>query len=124
MISLSLDVPEQAARGRPVPIVLRVRNDDDRPAELYLQGRGEPAFDVVVRTAAGDVAWRRLEGAALQMVLQLKTLGPGETLELRDAWDQRDASGVQSPGGAYDVEAVLLTDGEPLRSVPKTLRLR
>ena len=123
-VTLALEVPREHARGRRVPIVLRVRNDTARPVALGLGGR-DITFDVVVTDAAGAVVWRRLQGAAMQAILQLRVLAPGETLELRAEWAGRGARGKLAPPGEYTVQALLPTDEpEPLRAPPQPLRLR
>ena len=123
-VTLALDVPAEAAHGRRVPIVLRVSNETSRAIELGLGGR-DITFDVVVTDAAGAIVWRRLQGAAVQSILQLRVLAPGETLELRAEWAGRGARGKLVPAGEYTVQALLPTDEpQPLRSPPRTLRLR
>ncbi len=116
--SLSFTVVAQAeARvGADVPITLRLTNTGDRSTELYLRGR-EVAFDIVVTDHAGVVVWRRLAGAVVPGILQVKVLGPGETLELEDAW--RPAA-----PGEYDVVGILPTDEpEPLRTPVAAIRV-
>ena len=123
-VTLALEVPREHACGRRVPIVLRVHNGTARNVELGLGGR-DITFDVVVTDAAGAIVWRRLQGAAVQSILQLRVLAPGETLELRAEWACRGARGKLVPAGEYTVQAFLPTDEpEPLRSAPQPLRLR
>jgi hypothetical protein len=108
-LRLHLLAPAAARAGAPVPITIRVANGGGRPLELHLQGRGI-AFDVVVKDEAGTVVWRRLEGAFIQGILQLKTLAPGESFDLDAAW-------TPTAPGTYTVEGVLPTDEpQPLRT--------
>jgi len=122
-LRLTLVAPESVRVGQPVPLVLRLTNVTDRPIEAHFLGR-TIAFDVVIAREDGAVVWRRLAGAAVQGILQIKTLAPGETLELKDMWRQRDASGKAVPPGTYNLQGVLPTDApEPLRTPPAHLRV-
>lgn len=108
--------------GEPVPITLRVVNTDTGPLELSLLGR-TPVFAITVTRLRGDVVWRRLEGQTMPMILQLRTLAPGEELVLRDDWDQRTKRGELVEPGDYVVEGALLTDSQPLRTPAASLRI-
>ena len=118
-LRLTLDVPASARAGDRIPIRFEVENAADAPVELTLAGR-TLTFDIVVEDATGTVAWRRLEGAALQMIARLRILSPGERLTLRSTWNGRAAP------GNYTVRGLLLTDAAPLESprVPLQLRAR
>lgn len=119
---VELMVPQAIAAGRPVPVTLRISNTGDRPLDLYLQGR-PIAFDLTVQR--GDqVVWRRLEGATLSLILQIRTLAPGEVLDLKETWKQEDNAGRPVGPGDYTVTGSVLTDGEPLRAAPTPLRIR
>jgi len=123
-LRLSLDLPAEVAPGAPVPITLRAENVAGRPLDLYLRGR-TVAFDVTVESAAGDTLWRRLEGEVIPAIVQVRTLAPGERLELRATWGQRRRSGVPAGPGDYTVRGALLTDApEPLQTPPTLLRIR
>ncbi|MGH7519169.1 MAG: BsuPI-related putative proteinase inhibitor [Gemmatimonadales bacterium] len=121
--TVELDVPREVRVGEPVPMTLRVTNTADRPLTLRLRGR-PIAFDLVVRRDDSTIVWRKLEGAMIAMVLQLRTLAPGETLELEDVWRQQDAEGTRVSPGDYIVTGALLTDSStPLESPPAALRI-
>lgn len=123
-VTLALDLPAEAVRGEAIDVVLRVRNDTPRTVELGLRGR-DPTFDVVVANASGRIVWRRLEGAALLAILQLRALAPGEELVLRARWDGRTRDGALAPPGDYAVQALLHTDEAlPLSTSPSPLRVR
>ena len=92
--TVTIEVPSEVSAGAPVPLTLHVTNPTERPLTLYLRGR-PVAFDVVVARADGTVVWRRLAGAIITMVLQVRTLAPGETLELKDAWNQATTTGAR-----------------------------
>lgn len=114
-------VPLKVAAGEPVPMTLRIANTGKRPIELHLQGR-TITFDVIVQQ--GDaVVWRRLEGATVPAILQIRTLGPGEVLKLKDVWRQTDPTGGQVAPGDYTVSGSVPTDGKPLRTAAVTLRI-
>ena len=112
-------VPPKVAAGVPVPIAIRIGNTTDRPIELHLQGR-TVVFDLTV--SRGDaVVWRRLEGESVTAILQLRTLAPGEVLELKDTWRQEDGTGRPVGRGKYSVTGMVPTDAAPLRAGPVTL---
>jgi Intracellular proteinase inhibitor len=114
-------VPPKVAAGVPVPIAIRIGNTADRPIELHLQGR-TVVFDLIV--SRGDaVVWRRLEGESVTAILQLRMLAPGEVLELKDTWQQKDGRGRTVGPGEYTVTGVVPTDAAPLRAGPVTLMI-
>jgi hypothetical protein len=108
--------------GESVPITLRVSNTGTGSLELSLLGRS-PVFDITVSRPDGDVVWRRLEGETLPMILQLRSLASGETLTLRDDWDQRTNRGKAVEPGSYLVRGALFTDEQPLRTPAASLRI-
>ena len=115
-------VPRSVRLGEPVPVTLRLTNAGNQKVDLYLLGR-RITFDIIVAGPDGRVVWRRLEGASSQQILQVKTLAPGETLELKDVWTQRTNAGGLVPLGVYTVQGVLPTDAAPLQTVPVRLRI-
>jgi hypothetical protein len=121
-ITFTVVAPASVRRGEPVPITLRLTNTGGRALTLYLTGRSI-TFDIIVARLDGDVVWRRLEHVASQQILQVKTLAPGETLELKDQWRQRTNAGAAAPTGDYTVTGVIPTDGQPLRTAPVRLRV-
>lgn len=121
-LRLEADVPPEVRLGVPVPITLRAVNTGTTPLELYLMGRS-PTFDITVARPDGAVVWRRLEGQMVPAILQLRTLAPGETLEVRHDWDQRTTRGQIVSRGTYVVQGALLTDAQPLRTPAAPLRI-
>ncbi len=119
---VELVVPPRVALGQPVPMTLRIRNTKDRPITLYLQGR-PIAFDLVVEQPDGEVVWRRLEGAAVSAILGIRTLAPGEVLDLKESWKQQTRTGRRVSPGEYSVRGSVLTDREPIRAGPVPLRI-
>ena len=123
---LTLVAPREATEGGRIRLALRIENPGDAPLDLYLRGR-DPTADVVVTRADGTVAWERLRGAAIQAVLQLRTLAPREALTVRMRWDLRGDDRVPLAPGEYALRAILLTDvpggraapAVPLRIVPR-----
>ncbi|MFL5517665.1 MAG: BsuPI-related putative proteinase inhibitor [Gemmatimonadales bacterium] len=108
--------PARVRQGEPLRFTLRIENAGRRPATFYLQGR-PPAFDVAVHDGAGRQVWRRLEGAAVTMVLGIRELAPGEFLELEGHWPQTDAGGAQVAPGRYRLTGLLPGEpGQDLRS--------
>ena len=113
--------PRTVDAGAPVPISIRIGNTADRPIDLHLQGR-TVVFDLTV--ARGDsVVWRRLEGEVVPAILQLRTLAPGEVLELQDTWHQRDKAGRRVAPGEYRVSGMVPTDAAPIRAGPVPLTI-
>lgn len=114
--------PRSVRLGEPVPVTLRLTNAGNQKVDLYLLGR-RITFDIIVAGPDGRIAWRRLEGTSGQQILQVKTLAPGETLELKDAWTQRTNAGGPVLPGVYTVQGVLPTDATPLQTAPVRLRI-
>jgi hypothetical protein len=120
---LAIEVPATVARGDRVPITLHVTHPGPDALEIYLRGRAA-TFDVEVADVSGRVVWRRLDGAVIPGIIQLRVLWPGERFDLHASWDQRDADGTPVAAGDYVVRALLLTDAlEPLPSDAAHLRI-
>jgi hypothetical protein len=103
-VTVELEHPDRIPTGHTVPFAVRVVNPGPGTVDLSLTG--DPvAVDVVVRDRAGQVLWRRLHGEMIGLVLQLRSLGPGEALEFHYEWDLRDNEGNLVPPGTYRVQA-------------------
>ncbi len=87
-------------------MTLVLENRGSRTVQVELTGR-PPAFDFRVLTETGTEVWRRLDGVAISLILQPATVGPGETLEFTEHWDQRDQSGRPVGPGSYRAQAIL-----------------
>ena len=124
-LRVELVAPAAVRAGEPVPVLIRITNPSDKPVDAYFVGR-EIAFDIVIRKGAdSSVVWRRLTGRAVQTVLQVRTLKPGEILELGDTWRQQSDAGEVVAAGSYTVEGVVLGQGkEAMRTEPKKLEIR
>jgi hypothetical protein len=123
--SMTIDIrlPAEVCRGDKVAITLRVTNTSGKPLTLYLQGR-PVAFDVIISRRDGTLVWRRLEGAVISAVLQVRSLAPGEVMEFSDSWSQRTNLGAAVEPGEYLVTGVLPTDPPAeLRTQPVPLRI-
>jgi hypothetical protein len=121
-LSFTLVAPHTVRRGEPVPVVLHLTNTSARTVNLYLTGR-TIAFDIIVTGADGHVVWHRLEHVTGQQIVQVKTLAPRETFELKDVWHQRTNAGARVSPGDYTLTGVIPTDRESLRTVPVPLRI-
>ena len=84
-------------------LVLTNRGTDTVEVEL---GGNPIAFDFIV-TADGAEIWRRLEGVAIEDILQVRTLAPGDSLDFAAAWNQRMNRGAAAEAGAYQVRGIL-----------------
>ena len=113
-LDVSLILPRSPRRGEPIPITFRARNRTARPLDLYLRGR-TPTLDVLIARRRTQVVWRRLEGEIIPAILHLRTLAPGEALEVETSWDQRTKADLLEPG-EYTAQGLLLAEGEPLES--------
>ena len=127
-LRVELVAPAAVRAGEPVPVTIRITNPTDKPVDAYFVGR-EVAFDIVVRKAAPPedttIVWRRLFGRAVQAVLQVRTLAPGEILLLRDTWQQLSDAGSRVPAGNYTVQGIVLgQDKEQLRTPALSLEIR
>ena len=122
-MTLHLVMPASVHMGEAVPITLRLTNPDRQAADIYLQGR-PAAFDIIVTRPDGTPVWRRLEGAVIPAVLQVRSLTPGAVLEFHDSWPQRTNLGAAVEPGDYLVTGVLPTDPPAeLRTGPVSLRI-
>ena len=123
-LRVELVAPAAVRSGEPVTVTIRITNPSDKPIDAYFVGR-EIAFDIVVRKGDSSVVWRRLKGRAVHMVLQVRTLQPGEKIELGDIWQQQSDAGGVAAAGSYTVEGVVLGQGkEAMRTEPKKLEIR
>jgi hypothetical protein len=121
-VTSSLEAPEQVQSGDSVPFVIRLRNSGAQAADLYLRGR-EIAFDVVLADSSGTEIWTRLHDQIVQAVIRIVQLEPGKSIELRHVWNQLDNSGRQVRSGDYVVRGLVLTDGVPIRTPERRLRI-
>jgi hypothetical protein len=116
-------LPDSIRQGEPVPITLLLTNPGPKPATVYLGGR-PTAFDIVITRTDGTPVWRRLNGAVINAILQVRILAPGETLEFSDTWRQQDERGRQIKAGEYRVTGVLPSDPpEKLRTPTASLHV-
>jgi hypothetical protein len=116
-LRVRLEVAREIRVGQPVPIVLRLENTGERPLDLYLRGR-TIAFDIFITRPAGRIVWQRLKDEIIPAIVQLKVLRPGEVLELKDEWPQRDNRGEPVAPGSYVVRGTVLTEGPAALETP------
>jgi intracellular proteinase inhibitor BsuPI len=122
-LSLELEVPAEVPLGSPVPVSIRARNLTDRTLTLNLLGT-ETVYDLVVSRKDGTPIWRRLEGKSVPMILRVVTIGPRDSLTVTGSWNQRSNAGTPVEPGEYQIQGLLPTDKEPLRTPTRTLRIR
>src|SRR5262245_61560632 len=70
-VNITLRLAAQVQAGDSVPITVRVENISSHRLDLSLLGR-EIAFDIIIETRSGEPVWRRLQGATLQSILQVR----------------------------------------------------
>jgi len=114
---VTIRAPKTVAAGATIPISMRIENTSSEPLELYLHGR-EATYDFIVTSSDGDIVWRRLEGQVVQAILRVDVLAPGQVLELRDSWNQRDNAGKRVAPGSYLVRGILLGEGSSTLESP------
>jgi Intracellular proteinase inhibitor len=120
---LSLEAPDEVATGQTVNLKLIWRNMTDRPVDLTLAGR--PAYDFVVTSQEGKEIWRWLAGQAVQDLIEIKTVDPGQKLEFILEWQPVDQAGAALPPGNYRVHGVLnLEPPTMIKTKPKPLIIR
>ena len=104
-LALELQVPLDVPLGMPVPLKLILKNTGDQRVEVALGGR--PAYDFAITRPDGTEIWRGMHGQAVQQILALVALSPGQELEFTAEWPQRDNAGTPVPAGAYEVRGLL-----------------
>jgi hypothetical protein len=119
-LTLELEIPAEFQVGQPVPLKLKLRNTSQQPVELILGGR--PPYDFVVTKQDGIEIWRWSHGQAIQAILEVRTLNPGEELEFTTEWQQLDNAGAPIRPDTYFVRGVLNSDPpQKLETEPKQL---
>jgi Intracellular proteinase inhibitor len=120
---LSLEAPDEVEAGQTVNLKLIWRNLTGQPVELTLGGR--PAYDFVVTSYEGKEMSRWLAGQAVQDILEIKTVAPGQKLEFMLEWQPLDQAGTALPPGDYLVHGILnLEPPAVLKTKPKPLIVR
>ncbi len=104
-LALELQVPSDVPLGVTVPLKLILKNTGDQRMEVALGGR--PAYDFAITRPDGTEIWRWMHGQAVQQILALIALSPGQELEFTAEWPQRDNAGTPVAAGAYEVRGVL-----------------
>jgi hypothetical protein len=107
-LALQLDAPAQARVGTPLRLKLTLTNTTKQPVQVMLGGR--PPYDFVLTSADGAKSWRWSADQAIQMILETRTLKPGEQLAYDAEWRVKDRSGDLPSPGRYKVRAVLNMD--------------
>lgn len=121
-VSFEIEVPRQVRAGRTILIAMRLHNRSDKTITLQLLGR-TMTWDVVVKDSAGREVFRLLRDRADATILRLDRLAGGEVRDMAYRWDQRADDGRPVRPGDYSLEALLLTEGDPIRSSPASIRV-
>jgi hypothetical protein len=104
-LTVALEVQSSVSVGEAVPLTLKLRNEGESLASVYLGGN--VPYDFVVSKPNGTEVWRWLASQVIQPLLELKTLDGGEELKFEGEWDQRNNEGQPVSPGAYLVRGVL-----------------
>ncbi|MCX8103306.1 MAG: BsuPI-related putative proteinase inhibitor [Candidatus Bipolaricaulota bacterium] len=108
VLTVTLDVPSEARAGKTILFQLKVQNTGQGLLSVTLGGR--PPYDFVVTTQDGAEVWRWSYGQAIQEILEIKTLKPGEHLVYTVEWDQQSNSRQPVGPGEYMVRGLLNVD--------------
>ena len=121
-LDLELVMPARVRSGETVQLTLRVVNRSDREIDLYLRGRSI-TFDAEIARTNGEVVWQLLAGEIIPAIVHLRTLGVGERLEARAAWDQQTERGLDLEPGKYSARGLLLLETATLQTPWQPLRI-
>jgi hypothetical protein len=112
---IHLRAPEFAEERTRLDYSVVITNEGSETLEVYLSGR-ETIFDFVVTGDGGRRVYSRLEGQSTQAILRVESLAPEQSIVLKDSWDLKDSAGEFVAPGFYTLNALVMTDGEPLQS--------
>lgn len=119
-VRVTLHAPASARVRDTLQFEVLVENSGTESSTLYLRGR-EPTAEIQLERD-GIRVWSSLDGEVIPAVVMVRTLAPRERFTLRIAWH---AGSARTPlaTGDYTLQALLLTDGIPLRSPPVPMRI-
>ena len=121
VLRVSLSGPDAIAPGEVATFTLAVTNTSSRRVVFETGGEAN-AFDVIVRSMAGAVVWRRLSGVQLDHGA-LFALAAGEEITFDATWNLRDQAGAPVPAGQYTVQGLLMLASKDPEAAPETLTL-
>jgi len=121
-LALSLDAPTRVTAGTPARFTLRLKNTASQPVPVMLAGR--PACDFAVSTPDGTEVWRWSTGRVIPMLLETRTLSPGDEFECAAEGPITDGRGTVIAPGRYRLIGVLNMDPpEKMTTAPQDLVL-
>lgn len=121
-LSLSLEAPSEALAGTPIQLKLVLRNTSTQPAQVMLGGR--PPYDFILSSGDGTRAWRWSDEKAAQMILEMRTLKPGEEIAYDVQWLVNDRDGNAPLPGRYVIKGLLNMDPpDTLETAPADLTI-
>ncbi len=92
--------------GEVVDVVLSASNAGTAPLSVtFTSGQ---RFDLSIRRPRGDDVWRWSHDKAFIQVIQSVMLQPGERMDFKIPWDQRDYQGRRVDPGPYEAVAVFM----------------
>lgn len=119
-LALQLDAPTKAGANTAMPLKLTLSNAGTEPVQVMLGGR--PPYDFVITSADGARSWRWSDGNAAQMILEARTLQPGDYIVYETGWLITDGGGNVPPPGRYRLRGILNMDPpETMETAPQDL---
>lgn len=108
---LAIRVPDSVREGDTVPLALVLQNMGDSAIGPHL-GLSSDADFVVTRPGGTTPVWRKFHGLEIRMGTSLaNVIAPGDSIRIKDRWDQRGNDGEPVKRGVYCVRGNLDTKG-------------
>lgn len=114
-LTLQLQAASRIHRGGILRTGLLLRNRATTAAEIVLSGR--PAYDFAAVDSSGVEVWRWSHDKAVQQILQIREIGPGQEFLFEDRWDLRSNAGTSVPPGTYRLIGFLRLEDRTLSDV-------
>ncbi len=114
---------QEVTPGRPVRLVLELKNLTDKPLTLNFSTGKQ--YDFEVHDSNNQLIWAWSRGKVFIQAATKIILGPKEQIKFTPDWDQRDNEGRQVVAGTYQVTGLIPTTGpEIVESQTKSLVIK
>lgn len=114
---------QEVALGKPVQLVLELKNLTDETLKLEFSSGKQ--YDFEVHDFNNQLVWNWSHGHVFIQSYTTITLGPKEQIKFTPDWDQKDNNGNQVPAGTYQVTGLIPTLGpEIVDSQSKSLTIK